>query len=206
MLNELFACCRCKESKQFSEFHADRSKKFGISNTCKTCAKEKSAAWHANNRERAIKGGKERYMATRDAQLEYRRNWRKKNLAIVSAKNAAWKSRNRDHVNAKNREWKQRNPAVLAANSARRRASRLLATPSWANHAAILDLYRQAAELTKKTGIAWHVDHVVPIRSRLVCGLHCESNMRVIEGRENIRKSNRFWPDMPDPIKPLAGA
>ena len=35
-----------------------------------------------------------------------------------------------------------------------------------------------AAELKKTTGQRWEVDHIVPIKSKLVCGLHCASNLR----------------------------
>lgn len=33
--------------------------------------------------------------------------------------------------------------------------------------------------------------------SKLVCGLHVEHNLRVITQKENQRKNNVFWPDMP---------
>lgn len=42
----------------------------------------------------------------------------------------------------------------------------------------------------------YHVDHSVPITSRLVCGLHVHTNLRVISVRENTRKGNHMWPQM----------
>lgn len=47
------------------------------------------------------------------------------------------------------------------------------------------------------TGIEWQVDHIVPLQSEFVCGLHNEFNLRVISQSENSSKKNRYWPDMP---------
>jgi len=54
----------------------------------------------------------------------------------------------------------------------------------------MLTVYRRA-------GIEAHVDHIVPLQSKLVCGLHTPDNLTVLLARENISKGNRVWPDMP---------
>ena len=36
------------------------------------------------------------------------------------------------------------------------------------------------------------VDHVVPLQSKFVCGLHCEANLQVITKSKNASKCNRF--------------
>jgi hypothetical protein len=65
------------------------------------------------------------------------------------------------------------------------------ATPGWADRGRMLAIYAEA----KAGGL--EVDHIVPLRSDVVCGLHCEANLRSIPGVENAVKGNRFWPDMP---------
>jgi hypothetical protein len=42
----------------------------------------------------------------------------------------------------------------------------------------------------EKTGIEWHVDHIVPLRGSGVCGLHIWSNLAVIPKGDNLRKGN----------------
>ena len=72
-----------------------------------------------------------------------------------------------------------------------RRAAHRLARPAWRNQDAIDAIYLSAARL------GMHVDHIVPLRHELVCGLHVENNLRLITPVENQRKGNRWWPDMP---------
>jgi hypothetical protein len=59
------------------------------------------------------------------------------------------------------------------------------------------EIYHLARIRTKSTGVIHHVDHIVPLRSKLVCGLHVPENLQVIEGKLNLRKNNKWWPDMP---------
>lgn len=97
----------------------------------------------------------------------------------------------------------------LIEDGRQREAAELRATPSWADPKKIDAIYAEAARLTKETGIPHHVDHIVPLQGpvatwgpfkgmRIVFGLHCEANLRVIPARENVVKGNRYWPDMPE--------
>ena len=71
------------------------------------------------------------------------------------------------------------------------------AKPAWANDFFIREAYHLAKLRTLATGYPWHVDHIVPLKSDLVCGLHVEHNLQVIPASENVRKQNFYWPDMP---------
>ena len=76
-----------------------------------------------------------------------------------------------------------------------RRAAKLNATPSWLTKADRLDIaamYERAATLTAQTGEKHEVDHVVPLRSGVVCGLHVPWNLEVIKAYKNRAKSNSF--------------
>jgi hypothetical protein len=73
-----------------------------------------------------------------------------------------------------------------------RHATHNKACPNWANKDAIDIIYKTAKELSKSTGISYEVDHVIPVRHPLVCGLHVENNLEIILKDENRAKSNYF--------------
>jgi hypothetical protein len=76
----------------------------------------------------------------------------------------------------------------------------LTATPRWFGEFDKF-VFKEAKALAsirnKITGVKWHVDHIVPIQSKLVCGFHAGYNIQVITAKENILKGNRYWPYMP---------
>jgi hypothetical protein len=75
------------------------------------------------------------------------------------------------------------------------------AIPNWADRQKIADLYKLARRLTEITKSKWNVDHIVPLTSDKVCGLHCSENMQLLPISINVSKNNRQWPEMWDPPK-----
>ena len=105
---------------------------------------------------------------------------------------------NKDNIKQKDRERQIRDIDRIIANSARRRAIKLRAMPSWADKQKIGAIYTTARyynELFTESA-PWSVDHIVPVQGENVCGLHVEQNLRVIPLRENIVKKNRLTPDL----------
>ena len=123
--------------------------------------------------------------------------WQKDHPEVGRVKSQRFREKHPDRIKEISKKWRTENRDVTNAAKARRIASQLKATPCWANMKAIKSAYRMAKKLSESTGTAYHVDHIVPLRSKHVCGLHCEANLRVIPGSENQAKGNRRWPDMP---------
>jgi hypothetical protein len=121
---------------------------------------------------------------------EYRNSPEFKKRAVERAK--AFAEADPDKKRLQGRLWHKRHPAKSAFISKTRQARKRQAVPSWANLGRIQALYSLAAMLTSNTGEKWHVDHVIPIKNDLVCGLHTYENLRVVPAKVNLQKSNKF--------------
>lgn len=147
-------------------------------------------AWHAENKERVARNSREWAARNPEKRRASYAKYRREKLDRARSNEQAYRDRNRDACNLRIREWKRENKHAVVAHAGKRRAAELNAVPLWADFSAIANIYRQA----KVRGLS--VDHIVPLISRVVCGLHCEANMQLLTVRENSKKSNRHWPDM----------
>jgi hypothetical protein len=99
-----------------------------------------------------------------------------------------------DLQKASRARWNAKNKEKLLELTRNRQAKKLQATPPWLSECDRW-VFRQAYELAKMrekaTGMKWHVDHIMPLRGRDVCGLHVPHNIQVIPATVNCQKSNK---------------
>lgn len=158
-------CKWCLVSKPLSEFYKSKTTKDGLLNKCKSCHSD----WNAQN---------------------YLKNLDKNRQAI-----SKYYYDNHEKEKENRRKYYAKNKASYLANFYKREANISRATPSWLSDEMkkeILSIYRTREVLSEQTGILHHVDHIVPIKSDIVCGLNVPWNLRVITAEENLRKSNKF--------------
>jgi len=96
------------------------------------------------------------------------------------------------------RLWQKENKHKIREQSSRKYAKKKKAVPSWANKNKIQETYEKAVELTKEKNVMYHVDHIYPLRSKWMCGLHVENNLQIVTAKENLKKGNRTWPGQLD--------
>lgn len=90
------------------------------------------------------------------------------------------------------RKWRQNNPDKHTAATMARECRKIKATPNWVIKFYIDEAYHLAKLREKHTGIKHHVDHIVPLRNKTVCGLHSHTNLQVIPAVLNMRKGNKL--------------
>lgn len=110
---------------------------------------------------------------------------------------AIWYRENKGHHAELNKQYRKSDKGRSARlqNTRARQARKLKAVPEWADRAKMREIYAEARRLTKELGQKMVVDHIIPLRSPFVCGLHVENNLRVIPEPENIAKGNTFQTD-----------
>ena len=113
-----------------------------------------------------------------------------------------WREKNLERSRKNTKDWQVKNKAKTTQYAAQRYANQKKALAAWTDvemQSKILEMYVAAAEMTAATGIHHQVDHVVPLRSNQVCGLHVWWNLQVIPAGENKQKSAKFdvclWPE-----------
>jgi hypothetical protein len=152
--------------------------------SCLECMKED---WVIDNKKRSEKPKSEASKAAG------RRYYEKNKEAVKARANA----RPKEEITKHKQKHKQNNPEYYKSLTNVRRRRNRSASPPWLtkeHKLAMRKLYLQAMELTKITGERYVVDHIVPLISDVVCGLHVPWNLRVITQDENLRKSNKLDP------------
>jgi len=157
-----------------------------------------AAKYLAENRDEVNQRARLRY----HEDLEKQGEKRAKNKELNSKQRKAWRERNKAHiqtyVKAYQRKYKARRRRIRResgkgnAEAALRRAAVLNATPAWADIKAIEAIYKESKRITRTTGIQYHVDHIIPLVSDVVCGLHVAENLQIVTAAHNLKKSNKF--------------
>lgn len=169
-------CTKCGCEKLPDAFSNDKQKRDGKSSACKVCVNKYQHEYKSSRRELLKVKARARYTTAKNK---------------CTATNKAWANKNKDKVSIAQKAWVKRNPAKVAARNRKYQLSKRNAVPKWFDADKVASIYADA----RKYGL--HVDHIVPIRSKLVCGLHVHTNLEALPEVINKSKSNKYWPDMP---------
>jgi 5-methylcytosine-specific restriction endonuclease McrA len=153
---------------------------------CVECLK---IEWQRGNESRA---GYFKEYNKRDDIKDRKSDWYQANRdAVIDRAKTRPAEKLREYRNA----WKENNILQVRADTKARRRKHREATPPWLTRkqkTEIRQLYQIAIIMTKTTGEQYVVDHIVPLRSPDVCGLHVPWNLRVITQEANLKKSNKL--------------
>jgi hypothetical protein len=203
-------CAKCKVEKPTTAFSNLASAKDGLQRQCKECKNAYAKVWAKTNpevkRQRDKKYREQNpewvasyyskyYENNRNKQLEYSKKFQQENKEHLKEYRKAYYEANKDKILTYQAEYRQENKHKHAISEAKRRAVKLNATPAWLTEDdldVIGWVYEMREERTKATGVVYHVDHIVPLQGKDVCGLHVWWNMQLLPASENISKSNKL--------------
>jgi hypothetical protein len=209
-------CSKCKEDKLLSEFVKDKKRKDGYYPQCKICRKEhykinkeqilaQHAEYREANKEQIAMQRAEHYVDNKNKIAAYKAEYYVINRERIVLQALDYRANNKDQraeYRQTNRgrilEYKRTNKDKINALTAKRRAHKLNATPLWLtkrDFEQIAELYTCAQMFRLYTGQEYHVDHIVPLQGKNVCGLHVPWNLQVIPASENLSKGNKLSQD-----------
>lgn len=106
-----------------------------------------------------------------------------------------WRQLGKRNSKEEARRFAQRYPAKLASHKRKMHMQRKLSMKTkWTEFDDLFfeEIYDLAKKRTELTGFKWHVDHIVPLQNKLVCGLHVPENLQCIPAKLNLIKGNSF--------------
>lgn len=188
-------CTICKIEKESSNFRKDKQKRDGLRSSCKLCEKDK----YNKNKEYHRKRTREYYSKNSEICRDKSREWRKNNPEKVKAQKKRNYEKHKEHYKQYKKEYHKNrweNDEQYRINSRQnchnRRKALKQATPEWSDSLEISKIYERARDISIKTGVQMHVDHIIPLRGENVCGLHIAENLQILTAEDNITKSNKL--------------
>lgn len=161
----------CNLEKTLDHFHKGNGY-LGVKSRCKECCK----------------------ISYKQNSPEYKKEYYFKNIEKARDSRRRHQERNREEYRRRSKEYDKLHQAEKAAREAFRRAQKIKATPPWLTEEhkeQIKSMYKERDRLRATTGIMYHVDHIMPLIHKNLCGLHVPWNLQLLPWKENLKKSNK---------------
>jgi hypothetical protein len=179
MERALKTCTKCDETKATSEFYRKKDSKDGFATECKVC----------NNKRR-----KAHIQASPESYKNRMSQYYQDNKEVILERTSKRRLERLDEISEYRKSWGRLNRAKLNAEGSKRRARQKQRTPKWLSKDHLKEIenfFWLAKDISRTTGELYHVDHIVPLQGKDVCGLHVPWNLQVLPSDVNLSKSNR---------------
>lgn len=185
-------CSACKLEKDTAAFSKNRAQRDGFSNQCKPCKRIADSRWKAENKDHELAQARKYYAQNPEkfkarvrafnlANPHYKKAWLAKNPERV----ALYRQIHKEAIREAARRWGKLNAKQKQAAVRKYKLDRLRRVPPWADLTAIVEFY-------KNRPAGHHVDHIIPLRGKIVSGLHVLDNLQYLPAEENLRKGNKW--------------
>ena len=183
-------CKSCLSLKEKTNFSKCSKRADGYSHECKECF-SKNRPSRAGS-EKSKESWKKYYAENADGLKQ-----RRKGCPATREYAAIRYIKNRENHLLQSRDYRKTASAkaMHAERQKRRDQAKRRASPPWLSEEHIksmADLYWLSQDLKLVAGQEYHVDHIVPLRGRKICGLHVPWNLQILPADMNLKKSNRY--------------
>ena len=175
----MLSCSRCKKELPLENF-CKKNNTRGFQYSCKSCMASAQRQWKINNPLRIKEISKKAYLKDREKQIQDSMRY--------------WSSRSPEDRAAYLRKYRQNNPKVKFRETMKY-FKRLKRTPPWltpTQKEEIKNFYLLRDDARILTGENYHVDHIIPLQGKLICGLHVPWNLQVLPASINLSKNNSY--------------
>ena len=148
---------------------------------CPGCLQEKDISDFYINR--ASKDGKQSVckFCSRKQSIAHKRKTRTPRKLLTPEERSSRKK-------ASDKNWRTNNPGKVNARRRNYETQKLRAMPAWLSQTQLDEIkfiYEGAAP-------GFHVDHIIPLKGKNVCGLHVPWNLQYLSAKENLKKGRKF--------------
>lgn len=164
--------------------------------------KERVKSYHENNREKCLSYSREYYQDNKEymdkKHLEYCKQHQEQVQEYHKQYNKkygkGYYKKNKQRINLKSKQYRKNNPHVIKYHFLKRRETLKNAIPSWysSEEHLVEKIYKKRDQLNERWGLKFEVDHIIPLISDTVCGLHTWCNLQLLEESTNRSKHNHY--------------
>jgi 5-methylcytosine-specific restriction endonuclease McrA len=148
--------------------------------------------WYLQNKERILEKRKEYYQENKEKIKQDVKKYNESNRESKLEYSRQYYIDNKDSFRMNSKKYWENNPGKRSLDSSKRRAAVKRATPNWLTEE---DLDRIRTIYLCSKDLRWedemHVDHIIPLKGKNVCGLHLPWNLQIITATDNLKKGNK---------------
>jgi len=169
-MSRLKQCKECGVRKEETHFQKNHTYKDGLTSKCRQCISVQRRAHYLNHKESIKTKALEYYKENRERRITQMREYT---------------ANNQDKERIRRKRYREANLLQVRASEAQKIQKRRRATPPWADLKAIKEFYQNRPE-------GCHVDHIIPLQGKDICGLHVLENLQYLPAKDNLRKGNQW--------------
>jgi hypothetical protein len=175
-------CSKCLKEKGLDCFYKRKHLKNSYYGDCILCRNLNDKQKY-NSEEKKLENSKY-YKENKEKCNTASRNYQLKNKEILKEKAKLYVEKNREKIMIQK-----------SSQAIERRTQKITAGAKWLDKDLLKDILYKVQEIRNLNKLGkekYHLDHIIPLKHDLVCGLHVPWNLQILTQYENCYKSNKF--------------